>query len=301
MNVQVALVLAGLSSAQAPLSAQVVSLLGDTLRPPPIPAETRAVYEARLDSARRAVEANPADPEALIWLGRRTAYLGDYHQAIAIFSRGIGAWPRDARFLRHRGHRYLTIRDFRSAAADLDRAARLVRGRSDEVEPDGLPNARNIPTSTLQFNIYYHLGLARYLMGDYSRAREALERCLGVSVNHDAQVATRYWYYLTLRRLGRHNEARELIDGVAADLDIIENRSYHRLILVFKGDLPPDSLATSGEGVDGATINYGLAAWHELEGRRPQSGEHLRRARSGSQWAAFGYIAAEADLARLGR
>jgi len=285
----------------SPLAAQgfeAISLLGDTLRPAPLPDATRVTYEARLDSARRAVAANPADPEALIWLGRRTAYLGRYRDAIEIFSRGVARWPDDARFYRHRGHRYLTLRRFQDAARDFERAARLVRGQPDVVEPDGLPNARGIPTSTLQFNIYYHLGLAHYLLGNYRQAREAYERCLGVSLNHDAQVATRYWSYLTLRRLGRANEARELIDGVTADIDIIENRSYHRLLLVFKGDLPPDSVMFVDQGTDGATIGYGLAAWMAAQGNREQSEYFLRRARAGNQWAAFGYIAAETDLAR---
>lgn len=281
--------------------AEAVSLLGDTLRSPDLPPETRAIYETRLDSARRAVAAHPDDPDALIWLGRRTAYLGRYREAVAIFTRGIAQWPRDARFYRHRGHRYITLRDFERATRDLERAATLVRGTLDVVEPDGLPNARNIPTGTIQFNIYYHLGLAHFLRADYRRALDAWERCLGVSLNHDAQVATRYWLYLTLRRLGRTAAARETIAGVATDLDIIENRSYHRLLLVFKGDLSADSLMGDGDGVDGATAAYGLSAWHEAEGRAAQADSMRRRARAGNQWAAFGFIAAEADLARSQR
>ena len=284
-----------------PAGAEAISLLGDTLRPVPLSAETRALYEQRLDSAARAAAANPDDPEALIWLGRRTAYLGRYREAIAIYTRGIEQWPDDPRFYRHRGHRWISVREFGRAATDFSRAARLVRGKADEVEPDGLPNARNTPTSTLQFNIWYHLGLAQYLRGRYGDARAAYERCLGVSLNHDAQVATRYWYYLTLRRLGRHAEARAVAAAVTAELDIIENRSYHQLLLVFKGALPVDSVLSADQGIDGATLGYGLAAWHAAEGRAAESRAMLQRARSGGQWSAFGYIAAEADLARMRR
>lgn len=88
------------------------------------------------------------------------AYLGDYKQAIKIFTEGSVKFPKDARFYRHRGHRFITIRCFDEAIRDFETAAKLVKGKEDEIEPDGLPNARNIPTSTLQSNIFYHLGLA---------------------------------------------------------------------------------------------------------------------------------------------
>ncbi len=288
----------GPAPAPPPAGAEAVSLLGDTLRAPALAAEVRRRYEAQLDSARRAAAADPDDADALIWVGRRTAYLGHYREAIAVFSRGIERWPRDARFYRHRGHRWITVREFSRARRDLERAAELMRARPDEVEPDGLPNARGIPTSTLRTNILYHLGLAHWLLGDPVRARAAWQECLRAAGNPDMDVATRYWLYLADRRLGRTIAAQQLLEPVRADLDIIENHSYHRLLLVFKGDLPVDSLA-GGEGLDGATTAYGLGAWQLAEGHRPPAVAYLRRARAGGQWAAFGFIAAEADLAAL--
>src|SRR5687768_12154893 len=98
--------------------------------------EARRAAEAKLAEARAAYEKNPGDADALIWLGRRTAYLGHFDEAIRLYTVGIRKHPRDARLYRHRGHRYITTRRLREAVADLERAARLVRGRPDEVEPD---------------------------------------------------------------------------------------------------------------------------------------------------------------------
>ncbi len=287
------------SPAAPPAGAEALSLLGDTLRVPALTAAVRARYQAQLDSAQRAVDADPADPDALIWLGRRTAYLGRYRDAIAVYDRGIARWPADARFYRHRGHRWITVREFARARRDLARAAELIRGRPDEVEPDGLPNARGIPTSTLRTNVFYHLGLAEWLLGGTAAARDAWLECLRAAGNPDMDIATRYWLYLAERRLGRPAAARDLLAPVRADQDIIENTGYHRLLLVFKGDLPADSVMYGAEGLEGATTAYGLAAWQLAEGNRPQAEFFLRRARSGGQWAAFGFIAAEADLAAL--
>ena len=43
----------------------------------------------QFEEAKSTYEANPDDVEALIWYGRRTAYLGQYVQAIEIYSKGI--------------------------------------------------------------------------------------------------------------------------------------------------------------------------------------------------------------------
>jgi tetratricopeptide (TPR) repeat protein len=202
-----------------------VSLLGQPLSRPTLPEDTRRRYEEALAEARQRSYADPGDADASIWLGRRTAYLGRFRDAIELYTRGMQRHPRDPRFYRHRGHRYITIRDFDRAIADLDRAASLVGGREDEIEPDGIPNARNIPTSTLQSNIWYHLGLAHYLEGDFERALRAYRSCLDVSKNPDMLVATSHWLYMTLRRLGRDAEAARVLEPIRPDLDVIENRA----------------------------------------------------------------------------
>jgi tetratricopeptide (TPR) repeat protein len=193
------------------------------------------------------------------------------------------------------------VRAFPLAIADLERAARLTKKRMDETEPDGLPNARNVPTSTLKSNIGYHLGLAHYLSGDFERARRAYRECLAFSKNPDMLCATSHWLYMTLRRLGRDGEARAVLKPIRADLDVIENRGYHRLLLFYKGELPEDSLLAAGgerTPIDDATIGYGLGNWHFYNGRPAEAKAIFRRVVAGPQWPAFGHIAAEAELAR---
>ena len=170
---------------------------------PQISDETRRDFESRLAQARKNVAKNSNDVENLIWLGRRTAYLGQYKEAIRIYTQAIKSFPNDARLYRHRGHRFITLRCVDDAIVDFARAAGLIKGKPDEVEPDGLPNARNIPTSTLQSNIWYHLGLAFYLKGDFRRALNVYREAEKVSKNADMLVATKHWLYMTLRRLGR--------------------------------------------------------------------------------------------------
>lgn len=282
---------------------EATSLLGQPLYRP-VPADAaRERFEAALDSNLQKLRENRRDAEARIWVGRHLAYLGRYNDAIETFSRGVADHPSDARFLRHRGHRYITVRRFDQAIADLQRAARLVEEKPDEVEPDGIPNARGIPTSTLQFNIWYHLGLAHYLRNDLPAALAAYERCLDVSTNPDALVATVHWMYMTLRRLDRDADARRLLDRVQPGVEIIENESYHDLVRMYRGELPVDSLWSSAEAgsVEDVTVAYGVANWHLYNGQRATGERMLREIVSRGQWPAFAHIAAEADLARLER
>ena len=282
---------------------EATSLLGKPLHPAPISAEARKTLEGNLKSAEVEYAKNPDDADATIWVGRRIAYLGRYREAIARFSDGIRKHPGDPRLYRHRGHRYITVRELPNAIADFSKAAELIAGRPDQIEPDGQPNARNIPTSTLNSNIYYHLALAHYLSGDVEQAADAWRRCMAFSRNPDMQVATSYWYYLALSRLGKKAEAAAVLAPIAADMDIIENGSYHKLLRMFKGELTPESLLASGAGLDAVTTRYGIAAWHMANGRQQQGVALLREIVDGypQQWPAFGYIAAEADLARLKR
>jgi tetratricopeptide (TPR) repeat protein len=298
-NIVAVLLLAGCASTSTPPSSAPLSL--PTPPPPVMSAETKARHEQNLAAARAAYDASPNDAEAIIWLGRRTAYLGRYAEAIEIFGEGIRKHPRDARMYRHRGHRWITLRQFDRAIEDLSQAASIVRGRPDQVEPDGLPNARNIPTSTLQSNIWYHLGLAHYLKGDFEKALNAYRECMAVSKNPDGVVSTSHWLYMTLRRLGRAQEAEAVLAPISNDMDIIENGAYHKLLLMYGGVVSPDELALTLDPntVDGATMLYGIGNWWLYNGQPERARPVFLRVTQGKQWASFGYIASESELLRL--
>jgi tetratricopeptide (TPR) repeat protein len=287
-----------------PESEEAWSLFGAPLTPPALDAEIRRDRERQLEEARRRFESTPDDREAVIWLGRRTAYLGRYREAIAIFSRGIEKFPNDPRLFRHRGHRFITIRRFDAAIADLESAAYLIEGRPDEIEPDGLPNARNVPTSTLNSNVWYHLGLALYLTGNFESALAAYRECERFSTNPDMLVATSHWLYMTLRRLGHDGEAAAVLESIREGMDVFENRDYYRLLSMYQGKMDPETLLAdatdSGNAVAAATVGYGVGNWHLYNGRREEAISRFRDALAGGSWASFGYVAAEAELARMG-
>ena len=288
-----------------PAGIQAVSFLGDTLRTLPLSAETKARYESQLAEAKAAYDRTPTNVDSIIWYGRRLAYLGRIREAIDVYSQGVALYPDNPWLYRHRGHRYISVRDLDRAAADLERATSLTQGKADEVEPDGQPNARNMPIGTLQSNIAYHLALAYYLKGDYARAIPVYRAELTKARNDDRRVSTAHWLYMSLRRSGRDDDAAQVLVPIRRDMTVIENETYHRLLLLYKGELPVDSVLTvgpSGEmSVTDATGAYGVGNWHFYNGRREEAERVFRRILAGGQWGAFGYIAAEMEMARLKR
>jgi tetratricopeptide (TPR) repeat protein len=288
-----------------PAGVQAISFLGDTLRTLPLSAQTRERYEAQLTEAKSAYDRTPTNVDSIIWYGRRLAYLGRIREAIDVYTRGVSLYPENPWLYRHRGHRYISVRDLDRAAADLERAATLTQGKPDEVEPDGQPNAQNTPIGTLQSNIAYHLALAYYIKGDYARALPVYRRELADARNDDRRVSTAHWLYMSLRRMGRDAEAAEVLVPIRRQMNVIENETYHRLLLLYKGELPVDSVLSVGPtgemSVTDATGAYGVGNWHLYNGRRADAERVFRRILAGGQWGAFGYIAAEQELARMKR
>jgi len=278
---------------------------------PVLSAETRALYEKNLVDAEAVHLDKPNAADSIIWLGRRMAYLGRYKDAVRVFSSGAVLHKNDARFYRHRGHRYITLRCFDDAIKDLETAAKLVQGKSDEIEPDGLPNAKNIPTSTLQSNIYYHLGLAYYLKGDWSMAAAKFMHSYNLATaakSADMRIAAAHWAYMSAARYGTNK--RRGADGllrreIRDNENIIENDDYYKLIKLYKGQLKANELLKEVENKTGtlssASLGYGLGNYFLYNGEREKAMEVFRKIVAGNQWASFGYIAAEAELSRQGK
>ena len=244
---------------------------------------------------------NDSSEENFIWLGRRLGYVNRYEEAIPVYTRGLKQFPESYKLYRHRGHRYISIRKFDSAIEDLKRAAELMQGKPTEVEPDGIPNKLNVPLSTTQFNVWYHLGLAYYLKADYQNAIQAYQSCLEVSDNDDLLVATTDWYYMVLRRTGNTTAAKDLLNSIHNSMNIIENDSYYKRLKMYQGKLPSDSLLNlnpddPNSDLNLATQGYGVANWYLYNGDSLRAREILHKVVSGRSKSAFGYIAAEVDL-----
>jgi len=257
---------------------EIVSLLKKEYYACPAQGEELDKLEQELKQAAESFERAPDDVENLIMYGRRIAYLWRFREAISVFSDGIEKHPEEAMLYRHRGHRYINVREFENAARDLETATALEKN---------------------SFDIWYHLGLARWLLGDYERALDAYRACYEVTPEGENRVAIQYWLFLTLMRLGKKQQAEELLQSVIPN-QTGENAHYCNILMLFRSERTEEEILefSSRGGVDHVTLTFGLGMWHRLNGRERRALECFRHAVSGTHWPGFGFIAAEVELWR---
>ena len=206
-----------------------------------------------------------------------------FREAVEAYSKAITINPFNGIYYRHRGHRHISCRQYEEAAADFTLASRLI------------PN---------NWDVWYHLGLSYYLMGEYEDARKAYKNCYEISEAVDQFCACTDWYWRTLMRLGETEEAAKLIEHVDPNLDPDADWvGYSRTVLLYKGVLSPEKLME--ELVDASalatpTIAYCLSNYYYMQGDMEKSNkalEFLLDFCKESWWSAFGYLAGLNDKA----
>jgi tetratricopeptide (TPR) repeat protein len=237
------------------------------------PDEKNAIAEAEKQLA-----ADPNNVDRLIALGRAQVSVWRLRDAIDTFTRAIKLAPDNARLYRLRGHRYISSRQFDKAVADLERAAKL---------------------SDREFDIWYHLGLAYYLKRDFARAADAYTRARDAGTKDDNIIAASNWLYASLRRQKKSAEAARALERIRPDMNVQEDKMYFALLLFYKG-LKQESevLHPQLTDMEAATVGYGIGNWHLYNGRPARARQVFQNIVAGKEWAAFGFISAEAELAR---
>ena len=199
---------------------------------------------------------DPDDPEKLLWYARRTEIVGNFNDACAAYTEGIRRWPEDPRFPRFRGHRFALLRRLDLAVADLQKRHRLIEGRPDEPEvyASGGPSRDKLGFSSFHWNVYYHLGFARFAAGDLEGAVEAYRRCMSVCDVRESIVATTHWLYMPLIRLKRWGEAANLLEGIKTDEKLVEVGDYYETLLMYKGTETPEALLKRARSEGGVRL-----------------------------------------------
>lgn len=232
------------------------SLIGTPLRDPAWSADTRAYLEKDVEIARAAMAIAPEREDSYIWLGRRLAYLNRFDEAIAVFTQGLEKFPDSYKLLRFRGRKLARSRQFEAALADYARGIALVENIPDSYEPDGIANARNQFLGSYRSNLHYYHAQTSWAVGDYATTLAGMERSAREPLvqNQDHQVAIRYWRYLALRKLGRHDEAAQAVADTPAGLALLENDGYYDGVRYLQGTLDEDSVLAKKDPVSAFAV-----------------------------------------------
>jgi Flp pilus assembly protein TadD len=235
--------------------------------------ETEAVR-----TARAALDAAPKTIARIIDLGIAQSGARQFREAIATFTRGLEIEPNNALLLRWRGHRYLSVREFDRAFADLTRGAALDSGI---------------------YGIWYHLGIVQYLRGDFAAAAASFAKAQPIAPDAGELAGSTDWLWMSLSRAGRGPEAKAMLDR-RPDSPTVTN-AYTRRLQLYRGEIGPDAVLTPAdtEDVQVATLAYGLGNWHLLRGDTVQARRWFERSIQSGGWPGFGFIVSEVELKRL--
>lgn len=228
--------------------------------------------------AESALAAAPNDVHRIIQLGLAQAAIWRFREAVATFSRGIAIAPDSGILYRWRGHRYLSLRQLDSARADLEHGLKL--------------------DSTL-YGCWYHLGIVKYVTGDFAGAAAAFARALPLAPDSGEKAGSIDWSWMSLMRAGRRAEAQALLDH---NVDAPPGGNvYAQRLRLYRGQLTPDQVLGPSDTADiaVATSSYGVGNWFLLRGDTATAKRWFERSVSSGGWPAFGFIASEAELRRL--
>lgn len=293
---------------------ETYSLLGEPLYPTPIklwlpknPEEYESKLQDLTESREKAADewrVDPDDPEKLLWYARRTEIVGNFNEACAAYTEGIKRWPEDPRFPRFRGHRFALLRRLDLAVVDLEMASELIKGRPDEPEvyASGGPSSDKLGFSSFHWNVYYHLGFARFAAGDLEGAVDAYRRCMDICDVRESTVATTHWLYMPLIRLKRWDEAAKLLEGIKPEEKLVEVGDYYETLLMYKGVEMPEALLERARlegGVRLLTRAHAVGNLYLTRDEQKKAERVFREIHATGEWSAGVHLLAEAELVRL--
>ncbi len=276
--------LAAVASALAAIFGSALAQVGGAVpATPEVVSPLGARFFARPDKkdaiaqARKKLEATPDRVEAIVALAQAQVDALRLRDAVASYTRAIQLAPDDALLYRYRGHRYISLRQFDRAIADLERGARL---------------------DTTRFEIWFHLGLAYYLNGKFAQAAVAYEKAYQVADQDDPRLAASDWLYMSHRREGNESAARRVLERIGPDLKAAEDTTYLDRLLFYKGLRKEGQIFHRRlDERQRATMGYGIGNWHLYSGDKVAARRIFERVLTSKEWAAFGFIAAENELA----
>jgi Flp pilus assembly protein TadD len=258
-----------------PLSAQSVQYRS------PAGVEYRSLADTgTIARAQAALGADPRNVQLHIQLGVAQSGARQFREAIETFTKALAIAPNDPMLYRWRGHRYLSVREFSRARADLERGFAL---------------------DSTNYGVLYHLGVVRFANGEFDTAADAFRRASRRAPDAGELSGSVDWLWMSLSRAGRKAEAKTMLDQ---HLDTIPaGNAYTRRLQLYRGEITPEQVFTAADTADVqvATLAYGLGNWYLVQGDTLRARQLFARSVASGGWPGFGFIVSEQELARVRR
>ncbi len=263
----------------------LIALVAALLQAPQYRSPARVEYFAQADTggvvarAESLLAADPSNVDLIIRLGVAQSGIRRYREAIQTFGRGIRIAPDNPLLYRWRGHRWISVREFDRAIADL------VSGNSRD---------------TTNYAIWYHLGVVHYLRGEFDSAAVAFTHAQPRAPDQNEFAGSTDWLWMSLSRAHRGAEAAAMLARVPDTLHVTSAAAYAQRLRLYRGTIGPDQAVTAADTADitVATLSYGVGNWYLVRGDTVSARRWFQRSVASGGWPAFGFIASEVELRR---
>jgi len=195
-------------------------------------------FAGDLEVANTVSASAPLKESSYSWRGRREGFLGNHAKAIEIFTEGMEFFPDSYALYRYRGYHLVRNYQFEAGIIDLRRAEQLIENIDVAPAQDGIPGKSNFSPSTFKRNIYYYLAQSSMATGDYNTVIDYMDKAVASNELRDEDdflVSTSFYKYMAMRKLGHHDEAKEMIMAIPRRLNIISNKDYFDAIQFLQG------------------------------------------------------------------
>ena len=228
--------------------------------------------------AQAALATDPKNIQRIIDLGVAQSGARQFREAIQTFTRGLAIAPNDPMLYRWRGHRYLSVRELDRAKTDLEKGFAL---------------------DSTNYGILYHLGIVRYIRGDFAGAAAMFQRAQPRAPDAGELAGSTDWLWMSLMRAGRKADAEAMLARRPDSL--VANNAYARRLKLYRGEIGPDAVFTPADTADVqvATLSYGLGNWYLVRGDTARAKTLFQRSVQSGGWPGFGFMVSEAELRRL--
>ena len=273
MNLRIALLI--LASVAKPLAGQSVQYRS------PAGVEYRSLADTgAIARAQAALDVDPRNVDRIIALGVAQSGVRQFREAIETFTRGLAIAPNNAMLYRWRGHRYLSVREFDRAMADLTRGLAL---------------------DSTNYGVLYHLGIVRFVKGDFNGAADAFRRAQPRAPEGGELAGSTDWLWMSLSRAGKHAEAKAMLDRRPDSVKV--TNAYAQRLRLYRGEITtdPDDVLTPADTADVqvATLAFGVGNFLLVRGDTTRARIWFERSIRSGGWPGFGFILSEVELRRL--
>ena len=232
--------------------------------------------------AKAALDADPRNVQRFIALGVAQSGARQFREAIVTFTRGLAIAPNEPMLYRWRGHRYLSVREFDKAMADLTRGYKL---------------------DSTNYGILYHLGVLRFLKGDFNGAAATFAKAQPRAPDGGELAGSTDWLWMSLSRAGRAADAKAMLARRPDTLPTTPGYAYVSRLKMYRGEITPNQLFSPSDTADVqvATLSFGLGNWYMVHGDTAKAKAAFERSTKSGGWPGFGFMVSEAELRRLKR